>query len=64
MELYTQILDHAGKTFGLIFRHIRDYPSEGIVFHCTAGKDRTGVLAALILEVLTPTMMHHPTRLT
>jgi protein tyrosine/serine phosphatase len=51
MELYTQILDHAGPTFGLILRHIRDNPTQGIVFHCTAGKDRTGVLAALILEL-------------
>jgi len=52
MELYTQILDHAGPTFGTILRHIKDRPSDGILFHCTAGKDRTGVLAAIILKLV------------
>ena len=34
---------------------LRSEPAEGrgaVVFHCSAGKDRTGMLAALILEVL------------
>ena len=51
MELYSQIMDHAGSSFGTIFRHVRDRPSDGFLFHCTAGKDRTGVLAALLLKV-------------
>jgi len=51
MELYSQILDHGGKAFGAILRHIRDKPSEGFLFNCTAGKDRTGVMAAIILEL-------------
>ncbi|KAF8663464.1 hypothetical protein AX16_001034 [Volvariella volvacea WC 439] len=51
MELYSQILDHAGKAFGIAFRHMRDKPDEGIIFHCTAGKDRTGILAALFLKL-------------
>ncbi|OCH88331.1 hypothetical protein OBBRIDRAFT_758450 [Obba rivulosa] len=51
MELYSQILDHAGPAFGVIIRHIRDHPDDGILFHCTAGKDRTGVLAAIILKL-------------
>jgi protein tyrosine/serine phosphatase len=51
MELYSQILEHAGPAFGVVLRHIRDRSSEGCVFHCTAGKDRTGVLAAIILKV-------------
>ncbi|GJJ07072.1 hypothetical protein Clacol_001271 [Clathrus columnatus] len=51
MELYSQILDNAIISYGTIFKHIRDYPDEGILFHCTAGKDRTGVLAALILKL-------------
>ncbi|RDB19827.1 Tyrosine-protein phosphatase [Hypsizygus marmoreus] len=52
MELYSQILDHGGRSFGIIFRHIRDNPSEGFVFHCTAGKDRTGIIAALLLKLV------------
>ncbi|KAG6832177.1 hypothetical protein H0H92_004908 [Tricholoma furcatifolium] len=51
MELYSQILDHAGPSFGAILRHIRDNPTEGCLFHCTAGKDRTGIIAAILLKL-------------
>ncbi|KAG6817895.1 hypothetical protein H0H87_001727 [Tephrocybe sp. NHM501043] len=51
MELYSQILDHAGPSFGTILRHIRDKPAEGCIFHCTAGKDRTGIVAAILLKL-------------
>ncbi|PCH40840.1 hypothetical protein WOLCODRAFT_117768 [Wolfiporia cocos MD-104 SS10] len=51
MELYSQILDHGGPAFSTIFRHVKDRPNEGCVFHCTAGKDRTGILAALVLKL-------------
>ncbi|TRM68216.1 protein-tyrosine phosphatase-like protein [Schizophyllum amplum] len=51
MELYTQILDNAASSFGAVFRHVRDRPSDGFLFHCTAGKDRTGILAALLLQL-------------
>ncbi|KAH9943222.1 protein-tyrosine phosphatase-like protein [Epithele typhae] len=51
MTLYSQILDHAGPSFGVVLRHIRDLPQQGCLFHCTAGKDRTGVLAALLLKL-------------
>lgn len=67
MELYAQILDSGGPSFGTILRHVRDRPNEGCIFHCTgrcqslelgfashpatAGKDRTGVIAAIILKV-------------
>ncbi|GJE84293.1 tyrosine-protein phosphatase [Phanerochaete sordida] len=51
MELYSQILDHGGPAFGTVLRHIRSHPGSGFIFHCTAGKDRTGVLAALLLKL-------------
>lgn len=51
MVLYSQILDSAGPAFGVVLRHIRDNPDSPCLFHCTAGKDRTGVLAALLLKV-------------
>lgn len=51
MELYSQILDHGGPAFGSILRHVRDKPNEGCLFHCTAGKDRTGIIAAILLKV-------------
>ncbi|KAI0092184.1 protein-tyrosine phosphatase-like protein [Irpex rosettiformis] len=51
MELYSQILEHGGPAFGAILRYIRDHPESGCMFHCTAGKDRTGVVAALLLKL-------------
>jgi len=51
MELYSQILDHGGPTFGAILRHVKDKPNEPCIFHCTAGKDRTGVIAAILLKL-------------
>ena len=34
------------------FRHLLDKPSENVLFHCAAGKDRTGVLSSLILKLV------------
>ena len=33
-------------------RHVLDPASHPVLFHCAAGKDRTGVVAALVLSVL------------
>ena len=60
MELYTQIMDNAGPSFRTILHQIRDNPDSGCVFHCTAGKDRTGVLAALLLKVCVLLSMIYP----
>ncbi|KAJ3856401.1 protein-tyrosine phosphatase-like protein [Lentinula lateritia] len=51
MELYSQILDHGGPAFGSILRFIRDHSDEACLFHCTAGKDRTGIMAAILLKL-------------
>jgi len=51
IELYSQILDHGGPSFGSILRHIKDHPREPLIFHCTAGKDRTGIMAAILLKL-------------
>ncbi|KAH9850816.1 protein-tyrosine phosphatase-like protein [Lenzites betulinus] len=51
MILYSQILNSAGPAFGVVLRHIRDRPNSPCLFHCTAGKDRTGILAALLLKL-------------
>ncbi|KAJ6515529.1 protein-tyrosine phosphatase-like protein [Mycena sanguinolenta] len=48
---YSQILEHGGPAFGTILRHVRDRPNEPCLFHCTAGKDRTGVIAAILLKL-------------
>lgn len=52
---YGDILSHGGEAFGAILRHIAamspDKP-EGLLVHCTAGKDRTGVFVAVLLSML------------
>jgi protein-tyrosine phosphatase len=48
---YLAALDHAGDAFAHAVRLIADAPGAA-VFHCTVGKDRTGLLAALVLEAV------------
>jgi hypothetical protein len=78
MQLYSEILDAGGPAFGAILRHVRDSPNDAFIFHCTgafsasrdcrllkvhpAGKDRTGIAAALLLLVR-PSLYPHPPRL-
>jgi protein-tyrosine phosphatase len=48
-SLYEAALDHAGSEFATAIGHLAE--AEGAaLFHCTVGKDRTGLLAALLLE--------------
>ena len=46
---YIAALDHAGPAFVHVIELLTDAPGTSM-FHCTAGKDRTGLVAALILE--------------
>jgi protein-tyrosine phosphatase len=39
------------KRFAQLFEHLLDQP-DPLLFHCTAGKDRTGLAAALVLYAL------------
>lgn len=43
--------EHAGQ-FRRLFELLGDERSYPVLFHCAAGKDRTGVVAALLLAVL------------
>ena len=52
MRAYRDIAQHAGPAYREILEHVRDRPAEPLIFHCTAGKDRTGVLAAVILRLV------------
>jgi len=40
------------KQFALFFRHILETEQGAILYHCTQGKDRTGIASALILAAL------------
>lgn len=48
---YTDILNNAPSAYKQILTHIASEPEKPLVIHCTAGKDRTGVLCALILSL-------------
>ncbi len=51
---YLWMLQNSGEGIAAAVSSIADSldSGKGVVFHCSAGKDRTGLLAALILEVL------------
>ncbi|GES56964.1 tyrosine phosphatase [Aspergillus terreus] len=50
-KMYLEILDVYAPSYRYALEHIRDEAdsNSGILFHCSAGKDRTGVLAALLM---------------
>ncbi|KAJ6109485.1 hypothetical protein N7486_001720 [Penicillium sp. IBT 16267x] len=52
-QAYEGIARSAAETdsFRTIMLHILKNPNTPILFHCTAGKDRTGVFAALLLKL-------------
>lgn len=51
-ELYGIMIGGHGGALARAFQTIAHNAADGVLFHCTAGKDRTGVLGALVLEVL------------
>jgi protein-tyrosine phosphatase len=52
VEMYRELVAEHGTTFATLLHHLADPARLPAVFHCTAGKDRTGVAAALLLLVL------------
>jgi protein-tyrosine phosphatase len=51
-ERYFWYLDVGRESFVQALNLVSDASSYPLVFHCAAGKDRTGVLAALVLSIL------------
>ncbi|ODV80843.1 alpha/beta-hydrolase [Suhomyces tanzawaensis NRRL Y-17324] len=51
VNVYQDMLEMGVSAFKTIFEYIRDV-NEPFVFHCTAGKDRTGMIGMLILLLL------------
>ncbi|BCJ33169.1 hypothetical protein Athai_06720 [Actinocatenispora thailandica] len=51
-DSYGPMLDHCQRRIGTAFRAVAEAPPGCVVVHCHAGKDRTGVLVALLLGVL------------
>jgi protein-tyrosine phosphatase len=50
-ELYRMLVNDQAHRFAALFEHLLADEAP-LVFHCTAGKDRTGIAAALILLAL------------
>lgn len=53
MNAYRAILNQGATAYSRVIRHILDNPppGNGMIVHCTAGKDRTGVFCALLLSL-------------
>ena len=51
-RLYTRVIDRAAPAFGQILTGLADPACLPAVVHCMAGKDRTGLVAAVLLEIL------------
>jgi protein-tyrosine phosphatase len=51
-EIYRMMLERFGDRFATVLRLVADPANHPIVFHCAAGKDRTGLTAALTLGLL------------
>ncbi|KAK3637397.1 hypothetical protein LTR56_008710 [Elasticomyces elasticus] len=53
VRAYEDILEQAARSgsYRTILLHILERPQAPLVFHCTVGKDRTGVFAALVLKL-------------
>ncbi len=48
---YKRILDSFAPAMAEIMREIANAPSGAVLIHCMAGKDRTGMVAALLLDL-------------
>lgn len=51
-ERYLEMLRGGGAVIREVLEHLAGEGCSGTVFHCTGGKDRTGVLAAVLLRSL------------
>ncbi len=51
-RMYLRMLDNCAQQFTRLADLVADPQNLPLLFHCTAGKDRTGVAAALLLEIL------------
>lgn len=52
VTVYEEMLEHHATTFGRLLTHLAEPGGMPALIHCTHGKDRTGVAAALLLSAL------------
>jgi protein-tyrosine phosphatase len=51
-DTYCNFIRQHSNRFYEFFQALAEHPESNIIFHCTAGKDRTGIAAALLLHAL------------
>lgn len=51
-ETYRAFVEHNTPRFAEFFAHLLQGDDAPLIFHCTAGKDRTGLASALLLHAL------------
>lgn len=52
VKAYGECVEDVTAPYRTFFRHVLDQTQGALLFHCMAGKDRTGIAAALILYAL------------
>lgn len=52
LDLYRGSVDRNGRTISESILRIVHAPAGGVLVHCAAGKDRTGILVAVLLDAL------------
>ncbi|MFC4023516.1 tyrosine-protein phosphatase [Oceanobacillus longus] len=52
LELYCNIIDKNQKSIYQVIQHFIAEKDKAVLFHCAAGKDRTGIFAALLLDLV------------
>jgi hypothetical protein len=50
-EVYRDMLERGHEAIRVVLLHVRDHPTEPFLCHCSAGKDRTGVVVAVLLKL-------------
>jgi len=51
-DFYVQMIEEQQSIVKELFTAVHESKDKGLIFHCAAGKDRTGVLACLLLGLL------------
>ena len=51
-DLYLYMIDNGGQAFAASIRELAQSAALPALVHCTAGKDRTGLLVAMVLDLL------------